>query len=71
MELIKVKGKVEDEDFVNTKSDPVNNVIEILSQKEENEIVIFTDGYVLGNPESTGAGAVVYLNGYQSSPIPL
>ena len=69
MGLIKVKGKVEDEDFVNTKSDQVNNVIEILSQIKENEVVIFTDGLALGNPGPTGAGAAVYLNGYQSSPI--
>ena len=69
MGLIKVNGKVEDEDFVNTKSDQVNNMIEILKQIEENEAVIFTDGSALGNPGPTGAGAVVYLNGYQSSPI--
>ena len=69
MGLIKVRGKVEDEDFGNTKSDQVDNVIEILKQIEENEVVIFTDGSALGNPGPTGAGAVVYLNGYQSSPI--
>ena len=71
MGLIKVKGKLEDEDFVNTKSDQVNNVIEILRQIEENKVVIFTDGSALGNPGPTGAGAVVYLNGYQSSSIQL
>ena len=63
MGLIKVKGKVEDEDFVNTKSDQVNNMIEILSQIKENEVVIFRDRSALGNPGPTGAGAVVYLNG--------
>ena len=51
------------------KSDQVNNVKEILSQIKENEVVIFTDGSALGNPGPTGAGALVYLNGYQSSPI--
>ena len=65
----KVKGKVEDEDFVITKSDQVRNVIEILSQMKENEVVTFMDGSALGNPRPTGAGAVVYRNGYQSSPI--
>ena len=74
MGLIKVKGKVEDEDFVITKSDQVSNVIEILSQIKpsiikENEVVTFMDGSALGNPRPTGAGAVVYRNGYQSSPI--
>ena len=69
MGLIKVKGKVEDEDFVITKSDQVSNMIEILSQIKENEVVTFMDGSALGNPGPTGAGAVVYLNGYQSSPI--
>ena len=47
----------------------MNNVKEILSQIKENEVVIFTDGSALGNPGPTGAGALVYLNGYQSSPI--
>ena len=67
MGLIKVKGKVEDEDFVNTKSDQVNNVIEI--QIKQNEVVIFTDGSALANPGPTGTCAVVYLNGNPSSPI--
>ena len=69
MGLIKVRGKVEDEDFVHTKGDQVDNVLEILRQIEENEVVIFTDGSALGNPGPSGAGAVVYLNLYQSSPI--
>ena len=49
MGLIKVRGKVEDEDFGNTKSDQVDNLIEILRQIEENEVVIFTDGSALGS----------------------
>ena len=47
----------------------MNNVIEILSQIEENEVVIYTDGSALGKPGPKGAGPVVYLNDYKSSPI--
>ena len=43
--------------------------LEILSQMKENEVVIFTDGSALGNLGPTGPDAVVYLTGYQSSPI--
>ena len=31
--------------------------------------MIFTDGSALGNPRPTGAGAVIYMNGYHTSPI--
>ena len=51
------------------KYDPLNNVIEISSQIKENVVVIFTDGSALGKPGPIGAGAVVYLSSYQSSPI--
>ena len=68
MGLIKEKGKIDAEEFKNTKTDQVENIREILGQIDENEIVAFTDGSALGNPGPTGAGAVVYLKGYHSSP---
>ena len=69
MGLIKEKGKIDVEEFKNTKTDQVENIREILGQIDENETVAFTDGSALGNPGPTGAGAVVYLKGYNSSPI--
>ena len=31
--------------------------------------MVFTDGSSLGNPGPTGAGAVIYINGFHTSPI--
>ena len=69
MGLMKVKGKVNVEEFTNTKAIQEENIRERLSQLGNDEIVIFTDGSPLSNPGPTGAGAVIYLNGYQSSPV--
>ena len=69
MGLIKEKGKIDVEEFKNTKTDQVENIREILGQIDENEIVAFTNGSALANPRPTGDGAVVYLKGYHSFPI--
>ena len=69
MGLIKEKRKIDVEEFKNTKTDQVENIREILGQIDENELVAFTDGSALGNLGPTGAGAVVYLKGYHSSPV--
>ena len=69
MGLIKEKGKIDVEEFKNTKTDQVENIREILGQIDENETVAFTNGSALGNPGPTGVGAVVYLKGYNSSPL--
>ena len=69
MGLMKVKGKVDTDDFVNSKNVHVENIRDKLNQIKEDEIVIFTDGSALGNPGPTGAGAVIYMNGYHTSPI--
>ena len=41
---------------------------EIFDSTDDRDVLLFTDGSALGNPGPTGAGAVVYLNGYQSVP---
>ena len=69
MVLMKVKGKVDTDNFVNSKNVHVENIREKLKQIKEDEIMIFTDGSALGNPGPTGAGAVIYMNGYHTSPI--
>ena len=69
MVLMKVKGKVDTDNFVNSKNVHAENIREKLKQIKEDEITIFTDGSALGNPGPTGAGAVIYMNGYHTSPI--
>lgn len=34
-----------------------------------NGVLIFTDGLALGDPGMTRASGIVYLDGYQSSPV--
>ena len=69
MDLIKDKATVITEEFQNTKSRQEENVREMLHNSDERNVLVFTDGSALGNPGPTGAGAVVYLNGYQSVPV--
>ena len=42
---------------------------EMLDNTDDRDVLVFTDGSALGNPGPTGAGAVVYLDGYQSVPV--
>ena len=51
MGVIKEKGKIDFEEFKNTKTNQVENISEILGQIDENEIVAFTEA--LGNPGPT------------------
>ena len=70
MGLIKDKATVVTEEFQNTKSRQGENVREMLHNSDERDVLVFTDGSALGNLGPTGAGAVVYLNGYdQSVPV--
>lgn len=46
---------------------PGRNIRNLLQQIRYKEIVNFTDGSAMGNPGPARAGAVVYLDGYQSS----
>ena len=67
MGLMKVNGIADVQNFKTSKDIQEKNTRQLIQQIRENEIVIFTDGSALGNPGPTGAGAVVYLNGYHFS----
>ena len=69
MGLIKDKATVVTEEFQNTKSRQEENVMEMLHNSDDKDVLVFTDGSALGNPGPIGAGAVVYLNGYQPVPV--
>ena len=58
-----------DKATVNTKSRQEENVREMLDNTDDSDVLVFTDGSALGNPGPTGAGAVVYLDAYQSVPV--
>ena len=42
-----------------------------LSSLPTSAVVCFTDGSTLRNPRPRGAGAVIYINGLDSYPVPL
>ena len=57
------------DELENDKTAQEENMKQILERIEEDCVAVFTDGSALGNPGATGAGAVLYLNGFQSDPI--
>ena len=69
MGLSKDKATVITMEFQNTKSRQEENVREMLDNTDDRDVLVFTDGSLWGNPGPTGAGAVVYLDGYQSVPV--
>ena len=40
-----------------------------LSKLQPEDVVVITDGSAFGNPGPTGAGGVVYLDGYEAAPV--
>ena len=66
MGLIKDKAIVITEEFQNTKRRQEENVREMLDNIDDRDVLVFTDGLALDNPESTGAAVGIYLDGYQS-----
>lgn len=69
MGLMKYTAKVATEEFKTSKEIQEENVRDMLDKTDSNEILIFTDGSALCNPGPTGAGAVIFLGGYHSTPI--
>ena len=57
------------EEFTNSKEEQEENIREFLNQSTDQDVLLFTDGSALGNHGPTGAGAVAYIDGYNSSPI--
>ena len=69
MGLIKERGKIELEEFNNSKDEQEENTKEFLRKCTNKDVLLFTDGSALGNPGPTGAGAVAYIDGYNSAPV--
>ena len=69
MGLIQDIGLLDTEEFANTKEDQEVNIREVLDQCSSQDVLLFTDGSALTNPGPTGAGAVIYLDGFSTSPI--
>ena len=44
-------------------------ITQVLDQCSNRDVLLFTDGSALTNPGPTDAGAVIYLDGYSTSPI--
>ena len=69
MGLIKEKGKIDVEEFKLTKEVQEENIRELLSKLQPEDVILFTDGSALNNPGPTGAGGVVYMDEYNSTPV--
>ena len=69
MGLIMAKGKIDVEEFKPTKEVLEENIRELLSKLQPEDVIVFTDGSALNNPGPTGAGRVVYMDGYNSTPV--
>ena len=69
MGLIKERGKVMTEEFTNSKEDQEENIRDFLTKCTGRDVLLFTDGSALNNPGPTGAGAVAYIDGYNSTPV--
>ena len=69
MGLIKERGKVLTEEFTNSKEDQEENIRDFLTRCTDRDVLLFTYGSALNNPGPTGAGAVAYIDGYNSTPV--
>ena len=67
--LMKEGGKVNTDEFKVGKEIQEENVRDLLTRLQPEDVVIFTDGSAFGNPGPTGAGGVVYLDGYEAAPV--
>ena len=67
--LMKAKEKVNTKDFKLDKDIQETNVRELLTRLDQDEIIVFLDGSALDNPGPTGAGGMIFLDGYQASPV--
>ena len=67
--LMKEGGKVNTDEFKVGKEVQEDNVRDLLTRLQPEDVIIFTDGSAFGNPRPTGAGGVVYLDGYEAAPV--
>ena len=66
---MKEGGKVNTDEFKVGKEVQEENVRDLLTRLQPEDVIIFTDGSAFGNPGPTGAGGVVYLDGYEAAPV--
>ena len=64
--LMKNGGKVNTDEFKVGKEVQEENVRDLLTRLQPQDVIIFTDRSAFGNPGQTGAGGVVYLDGYEA-----
>ena len=69
MGLIKDIDMLYTETSTNRREDQEVNIREVLDQCSSRDVLLFTDAIALTNTGPTGAGAVIYLDGYSTSPI--
>ena len=67
--LIKERGNVLTEELTNSKEDQEENIRDFLTRCTDRDVLLFTDGSASNNPGPTGAGAVAYIDGYNSTPV--
>ena len=67
MVLIETGEGVKTEEFMDEKETQEENVRDLLSKLQPDIVVVFTDGSAFGNQGPTGAGGVVYLDGYEAT----
>jgi len=63
------KEKIITQEFENSKTFQTENIQRQLSSLQGEEILVFTEGSTLGNQGPTGASAVMYLEGHNTTPI--
>ena len=66
MGLMKERCKVMAEEINNSKEEQKENIREFLVKRTGSDVLLFTNGSALSNPGPMGAGAVVYVDGYNS-----
>ena len=68
MSLMKAGGVVNTEEF-KVEETQEENVRDLLSKLQPEDVVVFTDGSAFENPGPTGADGVVHLDGYEVAPV--
>ena len=63
------RGKINTDEFKMGREVQKENVGDLLTRLQPEDVIIFTDGSAFGNPGPTGAFGVVYLDGYEAAPV--
>ena len=63
------RGNVNTDEYKVGKGVQEETVRDLLTRLQPEDVIISTDGSAFGNPGPTGAGGVVYLDGYEAAPV--